>query len=312
MADYVSNKTMSEALKKTSVAVKNYVDGKFQSLEDENLQTTNKTIVGAINELKNNLPIQSIVNGDDSSIQIVDGIVSLIGFKEAEVGSQLRKAADGTIEWALPDATTVDGLQSMVTELQTNVFNLQSDVTNLQENITIIQEIVNPSGEDAMPLLSRVETLEDKMDGNGEGSVNARIDAKINEFANMITSNGKIDTIKEMFDYIDNHSGEFNKVVNDITTLQELVGEQSVADQIAAAVNGIGGAGGVKGIKVNGTLLDLVDGVADITTPVSSNEVNKISILEDGTMEINSLNVNKLVQTEGDWLVMNGGDSSLN
>lgn len=54
MANYVSNETLNNALKKTSVTVKNYVDGKFQPLEDANLQTTDKTIVGAINELYQN------------------------------------------------------------------------------------------------------------------------------------------------------------------------------------------------------------------------------------------------------------------
>ena len=37
---------------------------------------------------------------------------------------------------------------------------------------------------------------------------------------------------------------------------------------------------------------------------------NKIAVAADGTMEVNSLNVNKLVQTEGEYLVINGGTSS--
>lgn len=59
MADYVTKTTLNEALRKTSVAVKNYVDGKFQPLEDERLETDDKTVVGAINELKNNMSVQS-------------------------------------------------------------------------------------------------------------------------------------------------------------------------------------------------------------------------------------------------------------
>lgn len=181
MANYVNTQTLTEALKKTSVAVKNYVDGKFQPLEDERLATADKTLVGAINELQTN-----------------------------------------------------------VTSSQTNITNLQTNVTNLQENVAIIQEIVNPSGEDASPLLSRVETLEEKMDGNGEGSVNARIDAKINEFANVVTDNGRIDTIKEMIEYVNLHGGEFKEVINDITDLKELVGKEPVGDQIIDAINSSG------------------------------------------------------------------------
>ena len=36
----------------------------------------------------------------------------------------------------------------------------------------------------------------------------------------------------------------------------------------------------------------------------SSDEQNKIKVLDDGTMEVNSLNINKLVQNEGDILVL--------
>lgn len=70
----------------------------------------------------------------------------------------------------------------------------------------------------------------------------------------------------------------------------------------------------VKSVKVNGTLLDAVDGVVEIDIPAaaikSSSDENKISILEDGTLEVNSLNVNKLVQTANDYLVLNGGSST--
>ena len=58
MSNYITAVTLNDAIKKTSVAVKNYVDGKFQPLQDERLETTNKTIVGAINELKNGSSIQ--------------------------------------------------------------------------------------------------------------------------------------------------------------------------------------------------------------------------------------------------------------
>lgn len=52
----------------------------------------------------------------------------------------------------------------------------------------------------------------------------------------------------------------------------------------------------------SGTVLGLVK---------SSTEENKIKVLEDGTMEVNSLNVNKLVQTEGEDLVLFSGDSNI-
>lgn len=56
MADYITNNTLVEALKKTSTATKDYVDSNFQKSTDENLLTENKTIVGAINEILEMIP----------------------------------------------------------------------------------------------------------------------------------------------------------------------------------------------------------------------------------------------------------------
>lgn len=71
------------------------------------------------------------------------------------------------------------------------------------------------------------------------------------------------------------------KAQEEIKELQTIVGKLSVA---------------------SGTVLGLVK---------SSTAENKIKVLEDGTMEVNSLNVNKLVQTPGEELVLCSGDSNI-
>ena len=77
-------------------------------------------------------------------------------------------------------------------------------------------------------------------------------------------------------------------------------------------------------VKVNGVALEIADDKSvDIVipeTPIATAEVagivksaegeNKVSVAEDGSMEVNSVNINKLVQTEGDVLIMNGGSAS--
>lgn len=75
----------------------------------------------------------------------------------------------------------------------------------------------------------------------------------------------------------------------------------------------------ITGVTVGGTVLDIINGRVDI--PVATDSLlgvvmssiadNKVSVAVDGTMEVNNINVNKIVQTEGDALVLNGGSSSL-
>ena len=72
-------------------------------------------------------------------------------------------------------------------------------------------------------------------------------------------------------------------------------------------------------VKIAGTALPISDKAVDI--PIATAEVlgvvlgsvaeNKVSVGADGTMEVNSVNVNKLTQTEGESLILNGGSSAV-
>jgi hypothetical protein len=71
-------------------------------------------------------------------------------------------------------------------------------------------------------------------------------------------------------------------------------------------------------VKMAGVALNVVDKSVDI--PMATNNLlgvvmgsdaeNKVSVTEDGTMEVNNVNVNKLVQDEDTTLVLNGGSAS--
>lgn len=72
-------------------------------------------------------------------------------------------------------------------------------------------------------------------------------------------------------------------------------------------------------VKIAGTALPISDKAVDI--PIATAEAlgvvtssaaeNKVSVGADGTMEVNSVNVNKLAQTEGEFLILNGGSSAV-
>ena len=193
---------------------------------DGNLTYENLPVIGGV-DVK--------IEADGNSIVIDNEVFKLAGFDAASVGAQPRKNAEGKLEWVVPSTKDVDDLKTAVAGLKTNVTNIQNDVTNLQTNVTNLQEIVTPSGEGAVSLLDRVEGLEHKMDGTGEGTVDAKIDAKINKFAADISDDGKVNTIKELVDYVAGHGPEVAQFAADIKTLQELVGGSSVTDQINAA-----------------------------------------------------------------------------
>lgn len=72
-------------------------------------------------------------------------------------------------------------------------------------------------------------------------------------------------------------------------------------------------------VKIAGTALPISDKAVDIPMAtaealgvvLSSTAENKITVGVDGTMEVNSVNVNKLTQTAGELLILNGGSSAV-
>lgn len=94
-------------------------------------------------------------------------------------------------------------------------------------------------------------------------------------------------------------------------------------DELEAKLNGIQDGAQVnilETIKVAGQALPISEKGVDIVIATaqaagvvkSSDAENKIAVGVDGTMEVNSVNVKKLVQTAGDTLTLNGGNASGN
>ena len=265
------------------------------------------------------------VSADQKSIVLEDSVFKLMGFDDAEVGAQPRKNAEGQLEWVVPSTETDEGLQVTIADMQSD--------------IEAIQEILTPSEEGVDPLATRVKTLETKMDGTGEGTVDAKIDAKINDFAEKISSDGTINTFKELVDYVAKHNNEAIQLASDIAKLQGLVGDASVSSQISSAISGkvdketgkslvedtliaklesieaSAQANKIESVSAGGTVLKITE--KNVNIPVATADVlgvvkgsTEILIAENGVLEVGSININKIVQDEENILIMDGGSAS--
>lgn len=163
------------------------------------------------------------VSADNKSLVLEDNTFKLFNFDAAETGAQPRKNAEGKLEWVVPSTETLDGLQQII--------------AGLQKDVADIQEILNPSAAGAQTLLERVEALEGKVDGTGNGSIEQKIydevNAQINKFAEEVSADDTVNTFKELVDYVAEHGPEAANMAATITSLQKLVGNTPVADQIA-------------------------------------------------------------------------------
>lgn len=180
--------------------------------------------------------------------------------------------------------------------------------------------------------------LDGKVDKNGTDRLITEAEGALLDTLKNLTGN-------EQVNVIDGVSGEFEISEDDkVLSVKEIAQDKIVglADALANKVDAEDGKGlstndftdelaqkladiedgaevnVLEVIKLNGTALEITDKAVDIPVVtesgagvvVSSDAENKVKASEDGTMEVNSLNVNKLTQTEGETLILNGGSSA--
>lgn len=74
----------------------------------------------------------------------------------------------------------------------------------------------------------------------------------------------------------------------------------------------------IEAIKMNGVAMDITEKAVNIPVATAaalgvvkgSNSENGVAIAVDGTMSVNSVNIDKLVQTDGEALILDGGSSA--
>lgn len=93
---------------------------------------------------------------------------------------------------------------------------------------------------------------------------------------------------------------------------------KAVEDNVAALAGAQ--ANVLEGVKINGVALeigtdktvDIAIGGAKLGVVKTSAADNGVAIAADGTMSVNNINANKLIQTEGEFLILDGGSASRN
>nr|DAF55382.1 MAG TPA: tail repeat-like protein [virus sp. ctoC338] len=148
-----------------------------------------------------------------------DGTLDLLGFADAVGGAQLVKTEDGKVSWVKPDTTTVEGLSTAIESLKTTVGDDKSG---------LVKQVADNK--------AAIDTL------NGASTVQGSVAYQIAQV--VAGADESFDTLKEIADWIAGHktdaasmNSQINTNKDDIAALKTKVGDTSVADQIAAAVD---------------------------------------------------------------------------
>ena len=246
---------------------------------------------------------------DDQIVNTFKELVDYVaehGSEAAEMAAEIAKKVDKEDGKSLIETTLIEKLENIAAGAQVNAIDSVDEaqfaidenkkltlldiamgkVTGLQDALANKVEKVAGSRLISEDEASKLEKLVLSEDGSVEisGEINA---SNVKELGSWITNNR--DSVLGLFDSADD----------------------SKLDSIAAGAQ----VNVLEAVKVGGTLLDIINKTVEI--PVATAEVlgvvksadgaNKVMVAEDGTMEVHSLNVNKLVQDEDEVLILNGG-----
>ena len=128
------------------------------------------------------------------------------------------KADQTALDAEIERATKAESDNAAAIKAIADDYLVEADKTALQDQITANAEAI------------------EVLNGEGAGSVKKAVDDAINKFATDVTNDDVVNSYKELIDWAAEHGGDAAEMAAAIEALEEKVGEKSVEDQIAEAI----------------------------------------------------------------------------
>lgn len=195
-----------------------------------------------------------------AKIKIGDGATSWASLNyfsgaDSEISADDAESLNAAIEAAKQEAISIVRGESVSEEFNT-LAKVESKFVATEEKIAVLEEqlagieagaqvnIIDDVSEEFIisedgKILSIASINPEKVAGL-EDIINEKVSTGINDFAATVTDNGTVDTFKELIEYVATHGGDVEAIIGDISDLKELVGSESVADQITTALDASG------------------------------------------------------------------------
>ena len=294
LVDVVKQSELNDALinKVEKTELDNYA--KLTDIQNFITQEEITNLTTIINNKVEKVEGKDLVSNDEIAKLLTVEANAEENFIKAVQENQFEVDETGKLTLTAIDQALISGLVNANSEVDTlaNILNEKANKQAIENINTALGNKVDKNGTDRLITEEEARKLE-KLVISDDGSVG--ISGTINA-AN----------VKELYDNVvrivtGTGTHEFDGVA------KELLGVEKGAQ--VNIIEKITLAGGSPLIVTNKTVdIPLAIGTAGLVK--SSTEENKVAVKTDGTMEVNSLNVNKLIQTEGDVVVLNGGNSA--
>ena len=292
IGDYAKAADLTALASKVTTA-----EGKITALEEKAHEHANKALLDTYTQTEVDLADAVAKKHEHTNKTVLDGIT-----------------AEKVTAWDAADQNIIEAIK---------VNGVEQAVTDKAVDITVPTKLDQLTGYDT--LTSEIGKKVDAVDG--KSLVDDNLIIKLGDLANIKTvSSGEL-TISE--------EGGLSITAVDASKVTGLSGAldgkvdkvegkglsaNDFTDELLSKLTGIEAgaqANDLEVVKIAGVALPISDKAVDI--PIATTEAlgvvmssaaeNKVSVGADGTMEVNSINVNKLAQTEGEFLILNGGSS---
>lgn len=221
------------------------------------------------------------------------------------------KAADQTINTELTRLESVKANAADVYTKEATVAEIKKITGEPTEGMTIIDMINAIPTFDDTQIKADIKTNADniaantaaieKLNGNDQvvGSVDYKVAQEVAKILND-SDESDIDTLEEIAAWITNDTTGAAKMNKDIAAN-------------TAAITTLNGASTVEG-SIDYKIAQAAPTIATTTTAglvkaSATDAVNGVSVADDGAMTVNKINVDLLVQDEGSYLILNGGNA---
>lgn len=308
------------------------VDGKLTWVEPS--ATTVEGLATEIAGLKTRVStIEGTVGNSESGLvkDVADNAAAIATLVGSDTNKSVREiATDELAKQLIPEGAkeSLDTLQEIAAWIQAH----PDDASAMSADITKLQNIVagiGGEGEQATvvayvnsittPITERVTTAEGKIAALETVGAEKNIINSVDTTQFSISEERKLSLLDIAMSKVTGLTEALAGKVN----VEEGKGLSSndFTTELLNKLNGIEAGAQVNDlevVKIAGVALPITDKAVDIPKATAealgvvlgSVAENKISVGADGTMEVNSVNVNKLTQTEGEFLILDGGSSA--
>lgn len=213
----------------------------------------------------------------------------------AKVGTEVVRLDDVSVN--LDDYSTTEQMnEAIATAIANKVDKVEGKGLSTEDFTTELKEklVALPEGAEA----NYVKSVSDEFAVSAEGKL------EVKEIASAKVT-GLPDALAGKVDKVEGKGLSTNDFTNELK--EKLDG-----------MNADGEANVLEAVKLSGTALPITDKAVDIPTATASAlgvvkstaAENGVAVAEDGTMSVNAVNINKMVQTEGETLILDGGSSA--